>query len=177
MSVTTEPKNPPGPRNLPVRSARAGERIAIAMLLAMTALVVLQVVARDVFQLGLAWADELARYAGLALVYLTAPLLLLRGQHVAVDLLLARITGRLRLLVDLVIELLVLAFCLLFLWGGWAFMQRAGKFATPALGMPNLLFYLPVMIGVGLLVAASLVRIARQVSSLRSSPMRSGPAA
>lgn len=157
-------------RDLPERIARAAEQVAIAMLLVMTALVVLQVVARDIFHLGLAWADELARYSGLALVYLTAPLLLLENRHVAVDLLVTRLGGRARRLADLVIELLALAFCLLFLWGGWAFMQRAGRFATPALGMPNLLFYLPVMIGVGLLLAASVVRFVRQVAALRSGP-------
>jgi TRAP-type C4-dicarboxylate transport system permease small subunit len=156
------------PRNLPERIARAGEHVAVAMLLVMTVLVVLQVVARDVFQVGLAWADELARYAGLSLVYLTVPLLLLQNRHVAVDLVIARLGGRLRQAADLVIELLILAFCLLFLWGGWAFMQRAGRFSTAALGMPNLLFYLPVMIGVGLLLMASVVRLTRQVAALRS---------
>ncbi len=137
------------------------------MLFAMSALVVLQVIARDGFHLGLAWADELARYAGLTIVYLTAPLLLLANKHVLVDILINVLPNRLRAAVDCLNEVLMALFCVAFLWGGWLFMERAGKFSTPALGMPNLVFYAPVMLGMVLLLAASLVRCVRQLARLR----------
>ena len=60
----------------------------------------------------------------------------------------------------------MIAFCVLFLWGGWIFMQRAGKFSTPAIGMPNLIFYAPVLLGMALLCAASVIRLARMVAAL-----------
>ena len=31
----------------------------------------------------------------------------------------------------------------MFLYAGWLFMQRAAQFSTPAIGMPNLVYYLP----------------------------------
>jgi|GEM_PF-933510 len=167
IEMTTEPMAEPSADHVPERIASWAERLAMLMLLAMAALVVLQVVARDVLHLGLAWADELARYAGLAVVYLTVPLLLLQNKHVAVDIVVTRLRGVARGAVEFINELLMLAFCVLFLWGGWAFIQRAGRFATPALGMPNTLFYLPVMAGMVLLCAASVIRLVRLAGRLR----------
>jgi TRAP-type C4-dicarboxylate transport system permease small subunit len=40
-----------------------------------------------VFNAGLPWAEELARYCGLGVVYLTVPLLLLHDKHIKVELL------------------------------------------------------------------------------------------
>ena len=48
-------------------------------------LIMVEVVARGVFNLGLPWAGELARYAGLGLIFLTVPLLLAQDAHVKVD--------------------------------------------------------------------------------------------
>jgi TRAP-type C4-dicarboxylate transport system permease small subunit len=165
----------PAREGWPERVASWGEALAMAMLLAMAALVVLQVVARDGFHLGLAWADELARYAGLTIVYLTSPLLLLRNRHVLVDILLNVLPARLRVAVECINDVLMVLFGALFLWGGWVFMQRAGRFSTPALGMPNLVFYAPVMLGMGLLFAAAVIRAVRQVAKLRRGDLATPP--
>ena len=37
-------------------------------------------------------------------------------------------------------------------------MQRAWKFSTPAIGLPNLVYYLPAMIGMTLLLAVAIQR-------------------
>ena len=76
------------------RLCEACMALAIALLAMVAILVVAQVVARNGFDLGLPWADELARFGGLALVFLSIPLLALRGQHVAVDLVPQLIGGR-----------------------------------------------------------------------------------
>ena len=158
---------PSTPRDLPERLAGWAETVAIAALLAMAALVVMQVIARDGLHLGLAWADELARYAGLTIVYLTAPLLLLQNKHVLVDILVNVLPLRLRAAVGFINEALMVLFCVFFLCGGWMFIQRAGRFSTPALGLPNLFYYAPVMLGMILLFAASLIRLVRLIIRLR----------
>ena len=141
--------------------ARCCERAALGALFVMTALVSAQIIGREIFALGLPSFEELARWSGLCLVYFTVPLLFLEGKHVSVDMFLVRIGGRARKCLDLAIEGLTVAFTLAFLIGGWLFMQRAGKFVTPALGMPNLLFYAPVLFGMALSLLAGLVRVCR----------------
>lgn len=163
--MTAQPSTPPD-QAWPERLAGWAEMIAIIALLVMSALVVLQVVARDWFHLGLAWADELARYSGLIIVYLTAPILLFQNKHILVDMAINYLPGRWRSAIDCLNEALMIAFCILFLWGGWLFMQRAGRFSTPALEMPNLAFYAPVLFGMVLMGAASTVRLVRMLRTL-----------
>jgi TRAP-type C4-dicarboxylate transport system permease small subunit len=135
------------------------ERVAMALLAVMTAFLLVQVVARNLFALGLPWAEELARYAGLGVVYLAVPLLLLHGKHISVDLLPSRLRGRAAWLLQLANELVVLAFAASFLWGGWLFLQRAARFSTAALGIPNWLYYAPAALGMLLFAAVALLRV------------------
>lgn len=137
---------------------RIAEGVAIAMLLITTILVVLQVFGRNLLQVGLPWAEELARYGGLGVVYLAIPLLLLHDKHIAVDIVVARLHGRVRYAVQWFIEAILILFCGFFLVGGYEFLIRAGKFTTPALSMPNLVFYLPAIVGMVLFTAVSLQR-------------------
>jgi len=133
--------------------------VAMALLVATTAAIMLEVFARGLFHVGLPGAGEIAKYAGLGLIFLTVPLLLARDEHVRVDLLFARTRGLPRRLLALFNELATLAFCALFLVSCWWFMQRAARFSTPALGIPNLLYYAPAIAGMALttLVAADRV--------------------
>lgn len=131
----------------------------MAMLAVVTAMILLQVLGRELLNDGMPWADEVARLGGLGLIFLTAPLLLARDLHVKVDyfanLLPTSAQRGLRRLVDL----LTVVFCALFLVAGWFFLQRAGRFSTPALSLPNLAFYLPAIVGVALLALVAVHRL------------------
>lgn len=139
-------------------ACRLFERVAIAMLLFTTFLIVLQVVVRNVFDAGLSWADELARYGGLGIVYLAIPLLLLNSGHITVDIISSRFKGKASRALSLVNEAIVLIFCGLFLWGGYEFLLSAGRFVTPALRLPNVFFYLPAMLGIVLFTLVAVQR-------------------
>jgi len=142
-------------------TVRAFERLAMLLLVAMTALIVIQVLGRNVFNAGLPWAEELARYCGLGVVYLTVPLLLLHDKHIKVQLLPAWLEGRPKWTLELVNDLLVLAFCLIFLTAGWQFLKRAAQFSTAALAIPNWVYYLPAAIGMVLLTLVAASRVLR----------------
>ncbi|MGM0701252.1 MAG: TRAP transporter small permease [Pseudomonadota bacterium] len=139
--------------------ARAGLWLSILLLIAIAMLVAGQVLVRNVFSLGLHWADELARWFGIALVYLTIPYLLDRGAHIAVEILPNRLKGRWRLAVLAISELAVAAFAGLSLVAFHAFLERAARFKTPALELPNLIFYMPAVIGIALLGAIAVLRV------------------
>lgn len=147
------------------RCCKVAEYLAVLMLAMATAFVVLQVAARNFMDIGLPWADELARYCGLGIVYLTLPRLLLENGHVAVGMLRDHLTGLSRRVAQLLIETFNLLFCGLFLWAGYAFLLRAGKFTTPALSMPNTLFYLPAAVGMVLLTAVAVIRVWRVLAA------------
>jgi TRAP-type C4-dicarboxylate transport system permease small subunit len=124
-----------------------------------------QIVAREIFVAGLSWADELSRYAGLTVIFMGVPALLARDEHVKVDMFLNMMRPRRRRFFTIMNDMLMVVFGAMFLVAGWQFMQRAARFATPALGMPNLIFYLPAIIGMTLML---LVAIDRAVAALAS---------
>ena len=141
--------------------------VAIMALIAATGLIMLQIVAREIFVAGISWADELARYAGLAVIFLGVPALLVRDEHVKVDMFLNMMPPRTRHFFVIANDLLMVLFCAMFVYAGWLFLQRASRFSTPALGMPNLIWYMPAIIGMLLML---LVAIDRAVTALTSAP-------
>jgi TRAP-type transport system small permease protein len=151
-----------------VKLCRLGERVAMVLVALVTALVVLQVVAREIFVAGLSWADEASRWAGLGVIFLVVPLIALHGGHVRVDLFLNLLPKRARRVVQGLNEWLGVLFCALFLVAGWYFLQRAGRFTQPAMGLPNLWFYMPAAVGMVLLFV---VMLRRAVAALLGKPM------
>ena len=145
------------------RLVDAGLSLSLLFLALLSALIVLQVVCRNFFDLGLPWADELARFCGIALTYLAAPWLLLKGKHISVDMLLTALGPARRRFVEILNEGLILAFCGLTLWGFYRFLSRAAKFSTPSLEMPNLFWYLPALVGIAGLAVVSVARLAALV--------------
>lgn len=133
--------------------------LSAGLLALMTVLVVGQVIGRNVFDLGTPWADELARFSGLALVFLCVPLLALRGQHVSVDMIPMALPVRWRRYALMASEVAILTFCVLTLLGFQSFLSRAWKFSTPAMGLPNWVFYAPALLGFLLLLVISALRL------------------
>ena len=146
--------------------SRAAEAVAIAALFAVTALIALQIGAREFLSLGIPWADEAARYAGLAVIFLGAPIILIRNEHVKIDMFVDMLPPRARGWLVLVNEILMAVFALMFLVAGWYFLERAARFSTPAIGMPNLVFYLPAAIGMMLLFLVSVSRVLTGIAAI-----------
>ncbi|WP_417417720.1 TRAP transporter small permease [Hoeflea sp.] len=146
-------------RAVMARLTDAGISVSIGMLALMAALVAVQVVARNMFDLGLPWADELARFCGIGLVFLSIPSLVIRHQMVAVTIVPDMMDSVSRRVLHVASELATLSFAGFTLWGFAAFLPRAGKFLTPAMGMPNWGYYAPALIGTVLIVFAAIFRI------------------
>ena len=145
------------------------------MLLVATGAIMVEVVARGVFQVGLPAIGEVARYAGLAVIFLGVPLLLANDSHVKVDMFQRMASGRSLKVLSLFNELATLVFCVFFLVSCWWFMQRAGRFSTPALNMPNSWYYMPAIAG---MVLTTLVAFDRFISLLwlrRTTTVEAGP--
>lgn len=156
------PAGPLRPWLVPV--CRGFEWIAMIMLVVATAAIMTEVVARGFFNLGLPAFGELAKYAGLGVIFLAVPLLLARDGHVKVDMFHRMTRGRIHRALAVFNELATFAFCLVFLISCWWFMQRAARFSTPALNMPNVWYYLPAIAG---MVLTTLVAADRVLGILR----------
>ncbi|HEY6132625.1 MAG TPA: TRAP transporter small permease [Rubrivivax sp.] len=170
------PRVPAGPLRpwlLPL--CRGFECVAMAMLVVTTTAIMVEVFARGLFNVGLPGAGEVAKFAGLALIFLTVPLLLAHDAHVKVDMFSARARGLPKRVLDVCNELSTLAFCVLFLVGCWWFMQRAARFSTPALEIPNIVYYLPAIAGMVLTTLVAADRVLGLLSGRTTRPDEARP--
>lgn len=135
---------------------------SIAMLALMTSLILLQVYCRNFLDLGLPWADELARFAGIALIFLAVPKLLIDNKHIRMDIVLENLSSKNRQFVERILNVLIILFCTIMLFGFYKFLLKAAKFSTPSLGIPNYIFYLPALLGITFLALVALIRLIEQ---------------
>ena len=146
-------------RAILARLARLGINLGLALLALIAILVVLQVAARNLFDLGLPWADELARFCAIGLVFLATPALAGRQVMVSVTILPDAISTAGRRWMILIADIATLAFAGLLLWSYAEFLPRAGKFLTPAMGVPNWFYYSLALCGSLLLAAITVTRV------------------
>lgn len=104
---------------------------------AMFLVVIYQVFMRDVLTRPPTWADELARYLYIWMVFLGAALVSRRGQQVRMDYLPTRLSGRPRLLLLLLHEIGAIAFLLYALKSSVQFFQFFHRIPSPGMEMPS----------------------------------------
>lgn len=151
-------------RNTPIyrgldRICRVLTVFSMVMLGLMSVLVVGQVILRNMFDLGLPWADEMARIANIALVFLAVPALMLHNRHIAIDLLYSALRPRGQAILRVTNGLLIAGFSAIFLFALYKFLLRAGKFTTPSMSLPNYAVYAPVIAAFVLLAIIALYRL------------------
>ncbi|OAN75644.1 C4-dicarboxylate ABC transporter substrate-binding protein [Sulfitobacter sp. EhC04] len=141
------------------RLARFGVVLGMILLALIAGLVVLQVAARNFFDAGLPWADELARFSCIALVFFAVPCLAGRQVLVSVSMLPDMVRPALRRWLVLIADLATLGFAALMIWSFAEFLPRAGKFLTPAMRVPNWVYYSLALAGCLLLAVIAALRV------------------
>ncbi len=144
------------------RHVLVSEWIVIVTFLVMVLVTFAQVIFRYVLEFSLPWADELARYCLVWMVFVGMVVALVRGQHVTVDLLRARYQGRVRLLMLSVIDLACAVLFGTLLYGGVLLMQLAVGQTTSGLGMPKYLVYAALPLGAVLMLVELALRVYRR---------------
>jgi TRAP-type C4-dicarboxylate transport system permease small subunit len=112
--------------------------IAAALVLAMTSLIIADVVLRNVFKTTLPASVELTEYALFYSAAFAAPWLLRRGQHIRIDVLVARVPPLAGWIMELLSDLIGLALSLLLSWYSVAMVLRSIRGGT--LVVKNLIF-------------------------------------
>ena len=144
-----------------------GEWVVIVTFVVMVAAIFGQVIFRYVLAFSLPWADELARYCLVWMVFVGMVVALVRGQHVTVDILLDRYKGRLQLIAHTLIDLLGAVLFLVILYGGVLLMILTVGQSTSGMGMPKYMVYAALPIGAGLMLIELALRIYRRHTAAR----------
>jgi TRAP-type C4-dicarboxylate transport system permease small subunit len=144
------------------RGFRLLEAIMVALLAAMVAMVLGNVVLRYVFDSGIAISDEMSRYFFVWLTFIGAVVVYREHAHLGVDTLVRVLPKAGRKGCMAVSDTLVLVCCAVFFWGTWKQHAINASNYAPISGLPMTLVYgvgYFTAIGIGIMVALRLVRL------------------
>ena len=139
------------------RMNRLFELLSMWCLVGFTVLVFVQMVARNMFNLGIAEFEEVSRSLDISMVFLVIPILMREGQHITVDLFLWGLPAALDKAMKLLTSAICIGFSALFLYSGYLYMARHWNVPSPVLKMPNILFFGPALIGMVLFLLNCIV--------------------
>ncbi len=144
------------------------ERVTFVFLAVLTAAILLQLLLRNVFDYGHPGIEEIARASHVSLVFLAIPQLFRNGKHIRIDLVVNALPPRVARVLEAFAALATAVFCGFFLYGDYLFMIRNGNVASPALEIPNYLFFAGAYIGIGLLLLTAAERFVILLAGSRS---------
>jgi TRAP-type C4-dicarboxylate transport system permease small subunit len=150
------------------------EYVLFLMTLQMGLSVFLQVVMRYVFFSAITWLDELVHIEVIMLTFFGASLGIKYGSHIAVDVLKNQIDKEpYRSLMEAFTHLITAVYVGILVYYGMALYAAMSKFThyTPALRIPKHYLYLIVCMGLGLIVARSVIGFFQTLRSLAAKRM------
>jgi len=150
---------------------------ALVAFLAMMACVLLEVVTRNIIHIPTTWAEESSRLFCVWSVFLGSASAWFRNAHIVINIIPRRLSGRPKLLLQLIGEILTGIFVLCVFFGSISIMVIQYPAKTTALEISISYFYLGLFIGItGIvifhagLVRQTLARLAHHGSAQRKEP-------
>jgi TRAP-type C4-dicarboxylate transport system permease small subunit len=136
------------------------------MVFFMTAVIFAQVVMRYVFLSPFPWAEEVGRYLLIWISSLGAAYAVRRGEHIGVMFIHNKFRGYTRLMVNLIIHILVIAFSIICLVEGIHLSFRQWDQLSAALRIPMTFAYFAIPFSFALIIMYTLELIAKDVKQL-----------
>ncbi|SDJ69228.1 MULTISPECIES: TRAP transporter small permease [Paenibacillus] len=135
----------------------------IALALSLMAILVFgNVVLRYLFNSGITWSEEMARFLFIWLVLLGAVIAFKENSHLGVDMLVKRLSKPLKKIVFIISNVILLAVIYLVVEGSWKITLLNAGSTAPATGLPLTLIYgtgIIMGIGMGLIIIFKLYRV------------------
>lgn len=147
--------------------SRILEVIMVIILTTMVGLVFGNVVARYVFNSAITWAEEVARFLFVWLTFVGASFGLLKGLHLGMDMLVARLKPGTRNVVECVNALITLAFLGVWIVGGVHLIQANLDYMSPATGFSMGLVYMIGPLAAVLMGVETIGRLGANIKTLR----------
>jgi len=135
------------------------EIAAVFALFGISAIIFAQILLRNLLSIGFPWADELSRFLHITLIFLTVPILYRERIIFKIDIFVERLPARVQNVVDVFASFVCVAFSLIFLFSFVEFMRSSWDVPSPALQMPNLLFFFGSFLGILMFLLTSLEKL------------------
>lgn len=117
--------------------------------------VFLNVVLRTVFNSGLTWSEEVARYLFVYVTYIGAISAMRAKAHIGVDTLVSRVSPKIQLVLYTISQLLITGLMAILIHGSFKMVLQNTESKTAALGIPySVLYFAGIITGIGIAVIA-----------------------
>jgi len=126
-------------------------RVNGTLLILMFVTTFFQVLARNVFHITAMWTEELAKFIFVFIVFLGAATLMESEEHIRIAILADHLPGPLRRWHRLFVQLILVAFGLVFVWSSWANVVNSWEFYSPSMPWFRLSYLYLVLVFSGLL--------------------------
>lgn len=142
------------------------EWLLVFLLAAVCITLMIQIIMRYVFNASLSWSEEFARYCFVWSTFLSVSYSIKKASMLRVDIIVQYLPKAARKVIDILMELIVLAFFAFLLYHSFAVVKRiaASGQTSPALGLPMVTVYAALIVGFAL---ACIRGIQKLVSLLR----------
>ena len=138
-----------------------------ALLMAMTAIVLIQIIFRYLLNNSLIWTEEVAKTMMVWAAFLVAPWAYRVGANVSIEMFVDALPKKLRLLLHLMLNLLVIWIVVVFFIESFGFWQRGFSIRTASLPMQIGWFYTIVPFAFGAMLLVGVELLLRDILSLR----------
>jgi TRAP-type transport system small permease protein len=132
-------------------------RINGALLILMFATTFFQVVARNLIHVTAMWTEELAKFLFVFIVFLGSATLMEREEHISISILTDRLSGALGRWHRLFIQLVLVAFGVVFVWSAWLNVVNSWEFYAPSMPWFRLSYLYLVLVFSGILTLCYLL--------------------
>ena len=132
---------------------------ALISLFSIFLLMIFAIVIRSVFNLGFRWMNELILFSQMNLTFFTLPILFIKNKHLRVNFFINKFPLLIRKIINKLTVLVSLAFGLIFIYSHCIYLKLAWDITTPALGIPNGIYYLGSLIGMIFLVVFAIKKL------------------
>lgn len=148
----------------------AEQGAAMALIVMVFVLILIQVAQRFLPVSGWVWSGELARYGLVWLTFVLAGYLTGRDEHIALELVDYVVKGRPQAWVKAFANLVVAAISVGFVWEAWTLVTGESRQTSPALGLPLTWVYTVPLVGFTLTALHALLRIVVRVTPADDQP-------
>lgn len=142
--------------------------VLIAMFIAMVGFIFFQVIMRFVFNNSSSWSEELGKFLFVWLSWLGISIGHRRKEHIKIGILLDRLPGRIRLIVEAVNELILIVICGITLYYGAILMGIQWDVPYAGIKISTSWGYLSLVLGCGLLVMRAFMYLLESLKSLKN---------
>lgn len=152
-------------RTLRILLANLEEIVACAFLLVMSCATFVNVIARYFFNAPLPWAEELARYSFLWLVFTGAAVCTKHRRHIAIDVVIKLLPRRMQICCEMLANVCIILLMAVLVYYGIVLTASANQ-PTSTLGIPTYFIYVAVPISATSILIRTLIDFLRDIANI-----------